>query len=81
MRPGMCTQVGLDDDHHIEWFREIFVQQLCLIDTDLNAILQGSVSEITLRDGMVIYSFTEFAMGTAAFVRTLIRKAEGRIPA
>jgi len=28
MRPSLGFQVGLDDDHHIEWLAEILVQGL-----------------------------------------------------
>jgi len=81
VRPGLSAQVDFADDDHIERLRKIGVEKLGLIDAGLDIILHGGVFEITLRNDMVIYSFTEFAMGAFALVRAIIGKAESCIPA
>ncbi len=52
------------------------MEKLGLIGARLDIILHDCVFEITLWNGLVIYSFTEFAMGAFALVRVIIDKAE-----
>ena len=79
MRLGGCLEIGLDDNHHMQWEVELLVDELALINLCAQVVFRSGFFQVHIRQGTHIDFVTLLRLGTKFFMFIIAGKTQGCI--